>query len=79
MPTVLRIGQYRFFFFSYDLGEKMHIHVIKEKNEAKFWLDPVSLAENQGLSAHEVQTVLKLITENKELIKNEWKKRQNRR
>ncbi|OQA80873.1 MAG: hypothetical protein BWY31_03875 [Lentisphaerae bacterium ADurb.Bin242] len=36
MPTVLRIGQYRFFFFSYDLGEKIHIHVIKEKNEAKF-------------------------------------------
>ena len=36
MPTVLRIGPYRFFFYSYDLGERMHIHVISGRNEAKF-------------------------------------------
>ncbi len=75
MPTILRIGQYRLFFYSYDLGERMHIHVIREKNEAKFWLEPVSLAKNQGMSTVEIQTALKLITENKETIVNEWKKR----
>lgn len=75
IPTILRIGQYRFFFYSYDLGERMHIHVIRERNEAKFWLDPVALAKNQGMSPVEIQTALKLITENREVIVDEWKKR----
>ncbi|MBR6075280.1 MAG: DUF4160 domain-containing protein [Victivallales bacterium] len=44
MPTVLRVGPYRFFFYSYDLGERMHIHVICGRNEAKFGLDDCSLA-----------------------------------
>ncbi|MBR3649165.1 MAG: DUF4160 domain-containing protein [Victivallales bacterium] len=44
MPTVLRVGPYRFFFYSYDLGERMHIHVICGRNEANFWLDDCSLA-----------------------------------
>lgn len=48
MPTVLRVGPYRFFFYSYDLGERMHIHVICGRNEAKFWLDDCSLAKNLG-------------------------------
>jgi len=56
----------------------MHIHVIREKNEAKFWLEPVSLAKNQGMSSVELQTALKLITENREFIVNEWKKRTGR-
>ncbi len=79
MPTVLRIGPYRFFFYSYDLGEKAHIHVIREKNEAKFWLDPVSLADNLGLSAHELKTIMSLIIEHKEEIENAWEECRSRR
>ena len=75
VPTFSRIGQYRFFFCSYDPGEGMHIHVIREKEEAWFWLEPVSLAKNQGMSPLEIQTALKLMTENKEIIADEWKKR----
>ena len=29
--------------------ERMHIHVVKAENEAKFWLEPhIELAENYG-------------------------------
>ncbi|MGH7393728.1 MAG: DUF4160 domain-containing protein, partial [Candidatus Rokuibacteriota bacterium] len=38
MPTVLRSGPYRFFFYSGDGGEPPHIHVEREDNTAKFWL-----------------------------------------
>ena len=41
MPTVLRIGAYRFFFFASDKSEPSHIHVERDDNLAKFWLDPV--------------------------------------
>lgn len=44
MPTVLRVGRFRFYFFSNERQEPPHIHVKAAENEAKFWLDPVGLA-----------------------------------
>ncbi len=41
MPTILKIGAYRFHFFSADGFEPPHIHVTSEKSIAKFWLNPV--------------------------------------
>ncbi len=40
MPTALRLGPYRFYFYSYDCGEPRHMHVDCENKSAKFWLDP---------------------------------------
>jgi hypothetical protein len=39
MPTVLRVGAYRFFFYASDRDEPEHIHVEREDSIAKFWLD----------------------------------------
>ncbi len=36
MPTVLRDGPYRMFFYSADRGEPPHVHVVREAKEAKF-------------------------------------------
>jgi len=36
MPTVLLLGPYRFFFFSGDRDEPLHIHVERERMLAKF-------------------------------------------
>lgn len=44
MPTILRVGPYRFFFYSGDGREPPHIHVERDSGVAKFWLDPVRLA-----------------------------------
>ena len=48
MPTVLRIGPYRFHFYSREPGEPPHIHVARDDFEAKFWLRPVRLAVNHS-------------------------------
>jgi hypothetical protein len=45
MPVVLRVAGYKFFFYQADLANELpHVHVTKEGNEAKFWLDPVKVA-----------------------------------
>jgi len=39
MPTVLKIKDYRFFFFSRE-ESRQHIHIYCQNGEAKFWLEP---------------------------------------
>jgi hypothetical protein len=48
MPTVLRIGRFRFYFFINEREEPPHIHVKAAENQAKFWLNPRQLASNYG-------------------------------
>jgi hypothetical protein len=48
MPTVLRSGPYRFYFYSHEPNEPPHIHVDRDDLSAKFWLSPVQLAGNFG-------------------------------
>ena len=79
MPTILIIGPYRFFFFSEESGEPVHIHVIREQTEAKFWITPdVSVASNDGFAHHELRRIMRLVEGHKELIENEWNKRKEK-
>jgi hypothetical protein len=54
MPTILRIGPYRFFFYSNERGEPAHIHVQRDRAIAKFWLEPIQLAGSKRFAAHEL-------------------------
>jgi hypothetical protein len=64
MPTVMRIGPYRFHFYSREGNEPPHIHVTRDDSEAKFWLQPVSLAANYGFPSSELSHVQRLVEEN---------------
>ena len=72
MPTVLRIGAYRFFFVSLDRGEPPHIHVRRENRVAKFWLDPVALERGGGFTRAELNTVAQLVQEHRETLLERW-------
>jgi hypothetical protein len=72
MPTVLRIGRYRFHFFSNESNEPPHIHVKASGDEAKFWLDPVQLAANYGFNASEINEIEKLAIEHREKLLEAW-------
>ncbi len=63
MPTVLRIGPYRFHFYSREGNEPPHIHVEREDLEAKFWLRPVALAANHGFNNSELRDIQRLVEE----------------
>ncbi len=72
MPTVLRNGPHRFYFYSHDLGEPIHVHVDRDENSAKFWLEPIELAYNLGFSARELRTIEKIIAENRKTMTEVW-------
>jgi len=72
MPTVLRVGAYRFFFVSLDYNEPPHIHVRRENRVAKFWLDPVALQKAGGYSRTELNKVARLVNEHREHLLESW-------
>ncbi|NPV06803.1 MAG: DUF4160 domain-containing protein [Anaerolineae bacterium] len=63
MPTVLRSGPYRPLFVSHDSDEPPHVHVDRDDQSTKFWLSPVALARNLGLSPRELRLVERMIVE----------------
>jgi len=63
MPTVMRIGPYRFHFYSREGNEPPHIHVSREDFEAKFWLQPVEMSANYGFSASELRDIQRHVEE----------------
>lgn len=72
MPTILRLGAYRFFFYSNEKGEPPHIHVQRENFLAKFWLNPIALASSKQFSSHELRMLSKHVEENKQLFMEAW-------
>lgn len=73
-PTVFREGPYRFFFFSRE-EPRAHIHVQHRTGEAKFWVEPaIELARNYGLSKRHLTTVLRLIREHENEIREAWRR-----
>ena len=73
MPTLKDIrGPYRFFFYSFDCNEPMHVHVQRERMICKFWIQPVALARNQGFSAGELNTIREIIMRNRDRIREAW-------
>jgi len=57
MPTVIRIGPYRFFFFSNERDEPPHIHVRSGDGEAKFWLVPLELSWSKGYNERQLTRI----------------------
>lgn len=72
MPTITRIGPYRFFFYANESGEPVHVHVQRDKLLAKFWLSPVALASSSGFSAIELSRLLPLVREHRDIFMEAW-------
>ena len=75
MPTVLRVGRYRFFFYSNENNEPPTIHVKAEGDQAKFWLERIDLASNYGFRAHELNEIESIIQEHKKELLEAWNER----
>lgn len=72
MPTVLRQGRYRFYFYSRENNEPPHIHVELGDKVAKYWLDPVELASSSRFRSHELTALRILITEHRSRFLDAW-------
>jgi hypothetical protein len=72
MPTVLKSGPHRFFFFSREDNEPPHIHVETAENAAKFWLSPVRIEWAVGYTSKELRHIRELVEENEALFMEKW-------
>lgn len=72
MPTILRINGYRFFFFSLEGSEPPHIHIEYGNKLAKYWLNPIALANSGGFRGHELTTIRAIINKHKILFLEKW-------
>ncbi len=72
MPTVLRVGPFRFFFYAGDRDEPPHVHVECEDKIAKFWRDPVWLQRSGGFSRMEIGRIQKVIATHHSHLTEAW-------
>ena len=78
MPTVLRIGQYRFHFYSNEMDEPAHIHISTSDGECKFWLSPILLAKNRDLPPYQLREIERLVFEHKQFLLEKYDEYHNR-
>lgn len=73
-PTVFSDSGLRFFFFSRE-EPRMHVHVMGQSCEAKFWLEPeIELSVNKGMSVALLKKAENLVIQRQEEIRNAWKR-----
>ncbi|MEN8215639.1 MAG: DUF4160 domain-containing protein [Pseudomonadota bacterium] len=72
MPTILKLGPYRFYFYSHEPNEPSHVHIDRDNLSAKFWLKPVSLASNLGFKAKELNKLNSLVVEHQDTFLEAW-------
>ncbi|MCS6242758.1 MAG: DUF4160 domain-containing protein [Opitutus sp.] len=73
MPTILRIGSFRFHFYSDEGTEPPHIHIRTPDGECKYWLEPtIRLAENKGVRGHDLRLIEQLVFEHQILLKKAY-------
>jgi hypothetical protein len=72
MPTILRAGPYRFFFFAGDRNEPPHVHVERGERISKFWLDPVRLQRSGGFTRMELVRIERLVRQRQAVLLEAW-------
>lgn len=74
LPTLLREGPYRFFFYSNegDPREPPHVHVTAGERVAKFWLDPVELASSKRLRSGEIADLRSVVERHRREFAEAW-------
>lgn len=63
---------FRFMFYSND-HEPIHVHVIKDGNEAKYNVSPLTQIYNHGFKKHDIALIESIISENEAVIIDRWK------
>lgn len=57
------MGPYAVHFYSYDL---------RERKQAKFWLDPIELARSSGFAAQELRDIERMLRANQAQLIQLW-------
>jgi hypothetical protein len=72
MPTILRSGSYRVYFYSHEPNEPPHVHVDRDKVSCKVWLATVALSSSLGFGARELREIERLVSVNRAILLKAW-------
>ena len=59
-------------------SEPSHVHVVKDGNEAKFWLDPVKNAREGKFRKSDLRDIERIIEVNREFLLDAWEKEKSK-
>jgi hypothetical protein len=68
----MKLGPYRFHFYSDEGSEPVHIHVETPDGECKFWLDPIRLAGNKGISPEVIRKIERMVFEYRTFLEEQF-------
>ena len=72
MPTIFIQNGFRFSFYSYDLAERIHVHIFKAGHECKIWLDDLTVAFNHGFKPHEISEIRRIAAGRRAEMVERW-------
>ena len=73
MPTLLLVAGFRFFIYSNENNEPIHVHIEKGNAIGKVWLEPkIATQYFEGFNSKEQKKILEIITENLVVLKQKW-------
>jgi Domain of unknown function (DUF4160) len=72
VPTLLRIGAFRFYFYSHEPNEPPHVHVDRGGATIKIWLDSLEVAKSRGFRAHEIGGIVKMVADHRQEFTEAW-------
>ena len=72
VPTILRIRGFRIGFYCADLAEPIHVHVRRQGGEAKYWINPIELAQSKGFRPHELSDIQRILEKHRDQILAAW-------
>jgi len=72
MPTVLFLNGYRFFFYSNENNEPIHVHIEKADAIGKVWIEPIKAEYFIGFSAREQREIMKIINQHLAEFIKKW-------
>ena len=73
MPTLLRIGPFRFYFYSHEPNEPPHVHVDRGDATIKIWLESLEVAKSRGFRAHEIGGIVGMVEEHRAEFVEAWR------
>ena len=75
MPTIFRIGAFRFYFYSHEPNGSPHIHIDRGDATMKVWLDMLEVAKSRGFRAHEIGGIVALVEKHQARFQEAWDER----
>ena len=72
MPNVLRIGGFRFYFYSHEPNEPPHVNIDRGEATIKVWLVQVEVAKSRGFRAHEIGGIVAMVEKHCDRLLEAW-------